>query len=248
MKMDYVNIVEVLSVRINAVYEPAVLIDGDFSILHANDGFRQVFGVSNEDCKGFCVFNVIEEFDSTKRASAEQLSYNLQHFTDSYFFYVFKHKGVKMAYFCRFVVLSFDGVNERLAEIHFHPMGALFKFVSQFLDASVFSKGAREKTDISGSVNITKRQDEYLFYLVLGYSNSEIAMATNTSVKTVENTILNIKKKINNSGQFKVKNRDEIKRWAIQSKHACKPSLEMFNFGIIPVDLTWIEWNNIISK
>ncbi|CAK2754516.1 Regulatory LuxR family protein [Vibrio crassostreae] len=97
-------------------------------------------------------------------------------------------------------------------------------------------------------VDLTSRQETYLFFVMQGFSNLEISSCLNVSKSTVENTIRTITTKFNKSLNSTITNRSSLKQVAFQLGYGFVLPRDMLKPRSIPLQYSLDDWmylNNV---
>lgn len=227
-----------------------VVIDKDLNILSVNESFCRSFSVKKADVVGFPVDSIVRSNEPWAEAVKSSLCYILKHELFKVFLYVAPVAGKKRAFFCRAAPIYSLEDKFLATEIQMAPFETIVRFTAFLSDVRMFGADERSvvESELKREIRFTTKQENYIYMLARGFSNPEIASSFSVTIKTVENMLYALRKKVNEKAGENLSTRDELKQWFLRNLYGLKPPEGMFGFGIIPVEYDWEMWEYVINS
>ncbi len=198
---------------------PCAILSNELSFLYANDAYCSIFGSNlNDGCDlGYC--DAHENFrDIVLIVEAQSRNVLLQKRQSSYID-IFSVKGKTLVFYKRKNPLIAPSGKVLGVEVHLVSMAAVVGSMNVLSRHDWYSRNDSTVGDVTLKPNLAKLtlvQKTYLFFVLQGFSNNEIAECIGVSKSTVENTIRNITIKMAKHVQRTIPNRSELKKLAFQ--------------------------------
>ncbi|CAH7003213.1 Regulatory LuxR family protein [Vibrio chagasii] len=224
---------------------PIAIVNPDLEYLYLSVGYKRVMSLSPSGGDVLSFNDLPKSLVDLYPIFEEQVRNTLLQMKALSFLDIIIVEGKKLVYYkklCPVIAPSGDVLG---VEIHLISMAAVIGAIHVLNRAAWYSPDDSSVTDVQPALNhtvLTSRQETYLFFVMQGFSNVEIADCLNVSTSTVENTIRTITRKLSDKLSQPIKNRSDLKRRGFSLGYGYVLPRDILKPHSIPLQYSLDDW------
>lgn len=238
--LDDQTYLEAISHKLSFHNYPVCLVNGDLTVCYANDSFYLLYGGEIQARK--VIVKLMSSFsDSDLNILKQRRALS--------FFDVIETNGEKIPFMKRITTCIAPSQRAIGYEIHMLDVRIFLGSMGVMMSADFYDLSVDSEVYLNLELvkQLTPLQQAYAFFVQRGASYQEIGEIFSVSLKTVENNLTALRKKISKLLDQDIRTNQELKRALIKSSlYFIVPSV-LLNPCSIPIQFDLDEWLNFIE-
>lgn len=234
---------EAISHKFDLQDYPALILDKNSEVLFVNKAYARLYeSQTKEELEAYGddgtsrLLHVSHAFKEKNRHII--LQNRPMHFVETII-----ANGKKHMFFTRKLALVAPSGDVLGVEMHMISFEVLLGTLCSWSFIGPFIKDDISLASTLKPFEITDTQETYIFFILKGFTNKEIAEVFDVSVRTVENNYRGLLKKLRAYSSEEITNRSDFKREAFRLGYGSSMPRALVSPSSIPVDGIHVEWS-----